>query len=382
MKNKERINNKFLKISVFSIISLILVGFLVVVNKEGKMDSLEGYMYSLVANLSSATQSNATTSNATSCNATSSNATSSNATSSNVNNTNTNNRQNNTNEQQATTQNTNITIEKNNEVIENKEEIKNNEKVEVGDESTEKKTVEYENSKLTDGILNEIKSSSDIKTITINVDTDTVIKKELFNSIKGLDKELIINSNNTQLIFNGKDIKKIKDIDVEINYTKLSENEELNEYANNGIVINFKPNGDLPGKAKVRIKATDGMKKVLSKDSTMYVYYYNSDTKEFETIASNVKYKDGEYIEFNITHNSVYIITTSKIDTAKEENVNDEKVSFLESNKVYILIIGVSIILIITVVVIIIVYNRKKKRAKSPSNINKDSEDKTQNKKG
>ena len=89
-------NKKFKEI-FFSVMIAVLIFLIIVVAKIGKFKWLEGYMYSLAAEIqgeatscdatsSDATSCDATSSNATSCDATSSNATSCNATSSNASN--------------------------------------------------------------------------------------------------------------------------------------------------------------------------------------------------------------------------------------------------------------------------------------------------------
>ena len=81
--------NKFLgkvKMIVFLMIVLLIAHVVIIVLGNGKINALEGYLYSFAAGATSsdATGSNATSSNATGSNATSSNATGSNATSSNA----------------------------------------------------------------------------------------------------------------------------------------------------------------------------------------------------------------------------------------------------------------------------------------------------------
>lgn len=96
MKNSKKGKSLNLKLIIFLVIVLIIARMTILLLGNGKISSLEGYLYSFAAaatggdatsgNASScdATSSNATSGNATSGNATSSNATSGNATSGNV----------------------------------------------------------------------------------------------------------------------------------------------------------------------------------------------------------------------------------------------------------------------------------------------------------
>lgn len=359
MKNNNKKNNKALKVGIFSFLTLCVASLCIVIFSSGKIDNLEGYMYDALLSLTSATSSNATSCNATSCNATSANATSSNA------------KQNSNNNKPN-----NTTVEKNNQKeetkVEPKEEVKEEKKVEEKkEEKVEKKetrNVSYDNENITTEILNQIKTTDEITSVTINAKNNSVIKKEVFSAIKGLDKELVINTNNDiKITMNGKDVKEVKDIDVKVNYTKLSTDVDLKEYADEAIILNFKPNGVLPATAKIKIKITDEMKKTLNDKNSVYVYYYNETSKKLEEIATNIKIQDDSF-EFTIKHNSKYIISSTKIEkTNNTVSENNKDVSFLESKKMYILIIGVVLFVIILVLIIVIV-DRKKKSKKIEKN--------------
>lgn len=359
MKNNNKKNNKALKVGIFSFLTLCVASLCIVIFSSGKIDNLEGYMYDALLSLTSATSSNATSCNATSCNATSANATSSNA------------KQNSNNNKPN-----NTTVEKNNQKeetkVEPKEEVKEEKKVEEKkEEKVEKKetrNVSYDNENITTEILNQIKTADEITSVIINAKNNSVIKKEVFSAIKGLDKELVINTNNDiQITMNGKDVKEVKDIDVKVNYTKLSTDVDLKEYADEAIILNFKPNGVLPATAKIKIKITDEMKKTLNDKNSVYVYYYNETSKKLEEIATNIKIQDDSF-EFTIKHNSKYIISSTKIEkTNNTVSENNKDVSFLESKKMYILIIGVTLFVIILVLIIVIV-DRKKKSKKIEKN--------------
>ena len=360
--------NKKIKKIIFSLIVLGLIIGTGAVIKIGDFEKLEGYMYSLAASIansatsSNATSCNATSSNATSCNATSSNATSCNATSSNATSSNatTNNS---TNNKKPVKQTSTIKVNTNeNTKVEENTVTAPVEEVKDGD-------LEYNSSKITDEVINEIKNSSDKQNVIINLDGDVIIKKDVFEAIKGKEKQLTINSGIHQIIFNGKDITNPKDIDAKITYDLISEDSELNEISQKGVVINFADNGQLPGVATVRIKVNDDIRSELSMKN-IFVYFYDANEKSLTKLLNKAEYNDSGYIQFSISHNSKYLFVNQEIkqnsegyvDNTVNTNVKqDNEVSFLESYIVYIIVIGVSVILIIIVTVIVIV-DRKKKR--------------------
>ena len=138
----------------------------------------------------------------------------------------------------------------------------------------------------------------------------------------------------------------------------------------NGIVVSFEPNGELPGVAKVRIKSTDTLKKNID-GNKVYAYYYDEQNKNFILMSEDVKLSEDEYYEFAIEHNSKYILVNEKVDEtllagyiAPTQNNQKETVSFLESHKAYIMIIGMCIFAIVLISVIVIVDKRGIKKRK------------------
>ena len=200
------------------------------------------------------------------------------------------------------------------------------------------------------------------------------ITRGIFEAIKGTPRKLTVKAGENEMLFKGEDIKTSKDIEADISYELASEDKDLKDLVKeDGIVVYFADNGQLPGKATIRIKVTNAIKETLDLDK-IYVYYYNEKSKEIEELFDRAKYKDG-YIEFEIEHNSKYVLVSEEIEEkeatveepekeAKKEKENEEKeVTFLESNKMYIIIIAAAVVVIIVVIIIIIV-NKKKKAKK------------------
>jgi len=102
------------------------------------------------------------------------------------------------------------------------------------------------------------------------------------------------------------------------------------------------------------------MKQSLNMD-TILVYHYDEETKELTQMTANATYKEEGFIEFSIDHNSKYLLVNELIEEKEYTVTTDEntevktEVSFLESHKMYIMIIGVSILAIIIVAIILIV---------------------------
>ena len=387
MKGEKKMKEKFKRV-IFAIIIVALILVLGVVIKTGKLKKLEGYMYSFAAEITdSATDSNATSSNAQGC-ATSSNATSSNAqgcaTSSDAT---SSNAQGCATSSDAKSDNTQVTetIKVTNTQTESKQDTSTSQtKKEPEEVKTEtKKTAEtdliYNNSEITPEILEKISNNTKLQNITINLDENVNISRDVFRAIKEKNIKLTINTGENQIIFDGNNIEITKDINAEISYNLVNEDSLLKEIVQEGVVIDFANNGELPGTALIRIKATEELKQALDMD-TILVYYYNEETKELTQMTDDAIYNEDGYIEFSINHNSKYLLVNKLIEekeysvTTTTEDVK-EKVSFLESHKMYVIIIGVSILAIIVVVIILIVDKKVKNKNDNKSNNNSEKID-------
>lgn len=241
-------------------------------------------------------------------------------------------------------------------------------------------------------IIEKIEDTSDDAKIVIDSTNNSIIKEEIFNSILNTNKTIIIESNGIQWVFNGKDIKKrlIKDIDVNLNIETIfeyTEDEELQKIINKGLVINFKPNGKLPGKALVRIKAEYTFRNYIGIEN-LFVYYYKN--KKFDTVIKELSITEDGYYEFNISHNSTYVMVDKEpeeeyISEDKsilalniEEDIESEDKEIIEAKKIlvkqemvnkvydnmYLYILLGIVIVLIPVVILIIIKIRKSKKVK------------------
>lgn len=348
-----------IKMIVFLIIVLLIARVAMIIFGNGKVSTIEGYLYSFAssateadATSSDATSSDATSSDATSSDATSSDATSSDATSSNVQNS------------EAIKQQQHL--QQIQQVVEEKEEEKEEE-----EKTTLKETVTYRNDELTSKLIAEITESENIKTIIINADDSPKISSDIFKAIQNTYKQLVITYKDNEFVFNGRNIKNPKDIDASISVNSIQTDIDISKIVkSNGIVVSFETNGELPGVAKVRIKSTDILKKNIN-GNKVYAYYYDEQNKNFILMSEDVKLSEDEYYEFAIEHNSKYILVNEKVDEtllagyiAPTQNNQKETVSFLESHKAYIMIIGMCIFAIVLISVIVIVDKRGIKKRK------------------
>ena len=292
-----------IKMIVFLIIVLLIARVAMIIFGNGKVNTIEGYLYSFAssateadATSSDATSSDATSSDATSCDATSSDATSCNATSSDATSSNVQN-------SEAIKQQQHL--QQIQQVVEEKEEE---------EKTTLKETVTYRNDELTSKLIAEITESENIKTIIINADDSPKISSDIFKAIQNTYKQLVITYKDNEFVFNGRNIKNPKDIDASISVNSIQTDIDISKIAkSNGIVVSFEPNGELPGVAKVRIKSTDTLKKNID-GNKVYAYYYDEQNKNFILMSEDVKLSEDEYYEFAIEHNSKYILVNEKVD--------------------------------------------------------------------
>lgn len=235
-------------------------------------------------------------------------------------------------------------------------------------EITENKnnTYIYSNINFGEEQIKEIYDAPDNTKITIDANVTPIVNEKVFNAIKGTNKQLVINYQGNEIIFNGKDITNPKTIDVNItiynDIKNIEDGNELSKMVKDGIIVNLSSNGTLPGKAVYKIYATDEMKAMLG-NKNIYLYYYDEVNKNFNLIKTNVKL-NGNYYEFNINHNSKYLLTKSKIDSQYVTKESNNIVDFQNSNIVNLLLIICGVVLILVVVIIIFILKKKDKKKK------------------
>jgi len=163
-------------------------------------------------------------------------------------------------------------------------------------------------------LLSKINAMGAGKTGKIFIDGKGIATAAMFEAIKGQDKTLVFYNNNYQWVFNGLTVSNAKDVTLKVTFDMV-DGEEYS-ISEKMLKINFASNGELPGPANVRIKS-DYTFELFEMTEAMYLYYLNpqTDKLDYET-QSNIEYiLDGSdhWCQFNITHNSTYMVSGKKI---------------------------------------------------------------------
>ena len=178
----------------------------------------------------------------------------------------------------------------------------------------------------TDAVVGAINSAASNGKIIVDVTENKIVAKDIFDTIKGTDKTITFKQGAVEWTFNGKDITSTtKAIDMTVaiaplGATKTKNKEGIAEKVKNEnvLVISFANNGQLPGKASVRIKLDPQWLTGKNKNK-MSIYYYNEATKAIEVVASGLKIDAEGYVVFEITHNSDYIVSDIDLSAIPEE---------------------------------------------------------------
>ena len=246
--------------------------------------------------------------------------------------------------------------------------------IDLGFKLTSKFEPDVTTSTIASDILEKINDAADNAKIAIDATGNTIVKKEIFDAIKGTNKTIYIESHGIEWIFNGKDINETKDIDVSINvyYDYNYQNLEQSEYSGKALCLEFAENGDLPSTATVRIKLDYTLREYIGEN--VYVYYYDhgaEDNKIFSDVTGeNLTLSENGWFEFKINHNSTYMIATTKQDDKivkkdkvliAEETLVEEATIVKKGNDKLIIIVVVAIVLIVLGIVTFIFIKNKNK---------------------
>lgn len=222
----------------------------------------------------------------------------------------------------------------------------------------ENNILNIDNEKIDDDILKQIKDLDSNISININTNNNSTVSADVFETIKGENKILILNNGNIEWIFNGNDIKDLKSIDTRVNVFELSKetNSNINEKLKNGIVLEFASNGKLPGKCLIRLKHNKALGKELN--NNVNLYYYNQENNTIEKLDTQIIVTKDNYYEFYIDHNSKYILSEENIEDntisdSTQELININNKFLNKSNIIKIIAI------IICIIVLILIFSRK-----------------------
>lgn len=239
-------------------------------------------------------------------------------------------------------------------------------------ELTSKFQADVTTSTISSQLIDIITNAKDDANIAIDATGNSLVKKEVFDAIKGTNKTIYIESNGIEWIFNGQDIKETKDIDASLmvyydyDYSKL----DSEKYNGEALILEFAPNGELPGVATIRIKLDYTLRNYIGEK--VYVYYYdyesNSNKVFSDIVGESITLNDNGWFEFKINHNSAYIFTNTKPNEEyikKDEatiKINNETTNKVEDNKKESNLKLILIIIFLAIIVGIIVFFIIKKK--------------------
>lgn len=142
-------------------------------------------------------------------------------------------------------------------------------------------------------LVDTLKNMDEGQTAVVRATSTNVAPAEVFEAIKGYDKNVVFDEDGIQWVFNGQNIsdENIKDVDL---YVDIENSEDLTdlgyEEGSTGTILNFAPNGVLPGKCVVRLKS-DYISNKYNLDSELYLACIRK-TVEYQ---EEIKYTDLEW---------------------------------------------------------------------------------------
>ena len=158
-----------------------------------------------------------------------------------------------------------------------------------------------------DAAVNAINSMKEGQTAVLDFRNNNQADKRLFESITGKDKTVVFENDDVQWIFNGKDINpdNCKSINLKVIISKQKGSDF--GYANDDYILFmlYAANGVLPGKVQMRIN-NEFLKEKYKVTSDMKLSYYDQTPDVLDT---DVELADDGYTEYEISHNSAYILS-------------------------------------------------------------------------
>lgn len=161
-------------------------------------------------------------------------------------------------------------------------------------------------------LVQEINNAADGSTTVVDAANNSVINKEVFNAIKGQNKNVAFNYNGISWTFNGMNITSEVDSNIDLSLKDVTDALKGKEVSKIKALIgkdiplfsfSFNYDGKLPGKATAKIFVGSAW---ANKDVTIFRYY--SDKNSYEKITTGHVDKDG-YLTYTIDHCSDYFIT-------------------------------------------------------------------------
>jgi hypothetical protein len=158
-----------------------------------------------------------------------------------------------------------------------------------------------------------------------NVDVSINMGKTVLENLKQTQKDLTltVTDSSSKLplyswTFKGADMAKstetIKELNLALSLKSVTADAGVNKAvsaAGKGLLVTFGNNGNLPAPATVKMFVVD---QGFTAGQTVYLYYYNSDTKQIEAL-NNSAYKvdDSGYVNVEIDHCSEYVLLPKQV---------------------------------------------------------------------
>ena len=181
------------------------------------------------------------------------------------------------------------------------------------------------NDELTDAIKTGINQAEAGTTVSVDVPDGLKVSKSVFEAAKNKGVKLQIKSKSSTAVWNFADYSALsdsmKDFDptVTIGEKIQAINDALGKLTvpagMKSITVDFAFEGTLPGKTDVTLDLSAAG---FANNATVYLYYYNPQTKQLEKSATGT-YVDG-YATFTITHCSQYLVTDKELAGAGKDN--------------------------------------------------------------
>lgn len=161
----------------------------------------------------------------------------------------------------------------------------------------------------TGGVQTAVKNMNEGETAVLDARHSTIIPKALFESIAGKDITLVFTTEDVEWIFNGKDIIKsrCKDIDIATSFSLLKG--KVWGFADDKkvLAINFRNNGKLPGKARIRINNEYISAKYAGGSKHLVLTYVSEKKMTVEDTKAPIENDEAAVI--TIDHNSRFILS-------------------------------------------------------------------------
>lgn len=185
-------------------------------------------------------------------------------------------------------------------------------------------------------LVQKISEMQDGNTARIFVDGtgNTVISKDIFDAIKGTDKTINVHvADGVEWYFSGRDIvNQTKNIDCAVN---ISVDKGENYGGDKEVLkIDFISNGQLPGKATIKLKS-DYIYNMYGLTQNLYLYYFKDNKLELTDNPEYIIDGSDHWCKFDIDHNSTYLISGKKLQenvVLTKEKIEIKKVTYKITN--------------------------------------------------